>query len=240
MTLSDERILVKNSRKTGRFPGIGKGKVFTIHPERFKSSVLGMPVNIKYPDDENLTCFKSEKAKEFINQLEQQLTGDTINSAYLEMIDIHSFIDYWFVSELTQNRELHHPRSLYVHLADGILKAGPCWDYDWETFKPMDEDTLCVRNAWYYTYLFQDSTFCSLVKEKWATEKEGFERVVEQIDSLKKLLSQSDSLDCRLWPLDGQHINGDESLSFEEAVAKLKKTLSYRIMWLDGAISTIN
>ncbi|MGM9802779.1 MAG: CotH kinase family protein [Muribaculaceae bacterium] len=46
-------------------------------------------------------------------------------------LDTLSLVDWIIVNELVMNAEAYGPRSCYLHITpDGMLKAGPVWDYD--------------------------------------------------------------------------------------------------------------
>ncbi|MCH5329307.1 MAG: CotH kinase family protein, partial [Coprobacter sp.] len=52
---------------------------------------------------------------------------------FTDYLDLESLVDYLFVYNLTGNREVNHPKSVYIYKenADEKYKVGPLWDFDW-------------------------------------------------------------------------------------------------------------
>lgn len=207
--------------------------------------VTGMPVNIKAPDEDVLQTEQFDYIKNYFNAAEAALYAGDFASAgeYEAYIDVNTFIDWWFVHELAQNGEPGHPKSSYMYKdrdrdgTDGKLKAGPVWDFDWGTFVPGAAD-FYIKNAIWYGRLFQIPGFVTSVKERWASFKNEFDKIPDFIDSQATLIKNSEEINSRLWPISST-VNGDESLSFEEAVERMKEAYKERVAWLDDAINNL-
>lgn len=206
---------------------------------KFKTAIRNLPVNLKAPDedvpDEQLAYIKG-----YVNNVESLLyESNPATSAYKDFIDIDTYIDWWFVHEMTMNSEPNTPKSCYMFKdANGKLKAGPCWDFDYATFKPST--AFRIKDALWYTKLFEDPAFIARVKEKWAESVDDFRSVVDEVDSFGQKLENADVANAAMWPIDVTNkVNGDEDLSFDAAVTKLKNTLSARIEWLGKAIEAL-
>jgi hypothetical protein len=170
-------------------------------------------------------------------------------------LDYKSFADHWIVTELTENQESKHPKSFYMYKdAGGKLCAGPAWDYDWGTFIPMAKigtgssgagsikNGFTARYTMWYQYLFNDSAFKSVVKERWAALKAGMESALPYLDQQAELLKVSDTFNHKMWPCTGfnrEYPNFDESLTWDEAVAQMRSSLQARIEWLDSQINSL-
>lgn len=201
---------------------------------KFRSSLLDLPVNVKDPDDDELTPEMFASIKETFNAAEAAVCS----GAYESLIDVDSFIDFWFVQELAFNWEPNHPKSTYMYLGrDGSIHAGPVWDFDWETFKPNDSK-FRTRDAVWYGRLFADPAFVRRVKEKWAESRAGFETIPEYIDSVYSYVSASVKADAQMWPID-QSVNGDERMTVDNAVSRMRRNYVYRFNWLDAAIDRL-
>ena len=76
-----------------------------------------------------------------VQQIEDYLYEGNYTKAY-EMLDLKSVIDYWMLYELVINKELGHPKSVYMYI-DGLgkLSAGPAWDFDWQSLPYIDNLT---------------------------------------------------------------------------------------------------
>ena len=150
---------------------------------------------------------------------------------------MNSFVDYWFAVELTSNAEPQGPKSVYMHKdRGGKLCIGPMWDYDWGTFVSYRATSYQLKECLYYPELFKDSQFVSIVKERWPKAKANFEKILEFIDYEAEKIKNSEKMNTAMWPI-SSNTNGDESMSFEEAVSRLKNVYSRKLQWLDTQIA---
>jgi hypothetical protein len=204
---------------------------------KFRSAIYNLPFMIKEPDEDILVPKQLAYIQEYVNQVEQKLQAEDFNGVY-DDIDANTFVDWWFVHELSQNAEPWHPKSSYMNKdKNGKLKAGPVWDFDWGTFIP-GATSFRIKNAIWYSHLFKDPTFVALVKQKWAYSKANFSTVIDFIDSQASVIKNSTEVNSQMWPI-GQDINGDESMSFDDAVARMKNAYQQRLQWLDEAINSL-
>lgn len=181
------------------------------------------------------------------------------------LLDYQSFVDHWIMTEITMNQESKHPKSFYMHKdAGGKLKAGPAWDYDWGSFIPQNKishdgessnagvikDNYTMRYTMWYQYLFNDPTFVSLVKERWAALKSNMYGALMYLDQQAALVAESDVYNHAMWPITGMIVNYDytrfygfpnfdEQMSFNDAISTMRNNLSARLSWLDTQISNM-
>ena len=209
-----------------------------------------LPVNIKEPDENLLTPAQKDYISNYINQIEALLYDkDKIDVAYRDLIDIDTFIDWWIVIELTENRDTKLPGSCHMYKdAGGKLCAGPLWDFDLTTFLgstnsfmhydyevDLNDPQYTNRNLW-YKKLFTDPVFKARAKERWNLYKPLFETVGDFIDEEKNVIEKSATHNWEIWSIN-EGSNRDESLSWEEAVRKLKENYNIRLKWLDRQIN---
>ena len=202
---------------------------------KFKSAVKELPYMFKDPDEVNAQQFAY--MQNYVNVMEASIYNDEELAAgkFMEYMDIDSYIDWWFVHELTENGEPGHPKSTYMYKEQsGKLFAGPAWDFDWGTFRIGTGFT--IKHALYYPRLFQNVTFVSRVKERWALLKPKFEKISDFIESEGERIKQSEKMNHILWPIT-QSVNGDESMTFEKAIQRMKAAYEEKLQWLDGAIN---
>lgn len=202
---------------------------------KFRSEHFNMPYMFKDPDEVNQAQFAF--IQDYVNNMEASLKDDARFAAreYAEYIDVDSFIDYWFVQELTGNEEAKHPKSTYMHKdAGGRLTMGPVWDFDWETFTPINA-FRDIRHL-YYGRLFEDPVFKARAKERWNMLKDEFRKIPEFIDSEAERIRSSESMNHILWPVTS-NVNKDISLSFDAAVVKMKNSYTDKLNWMDQTIS---
>lgn len=204
---------------------------------KFRTSIRNLPVNIKEPDEDVLVPAQLDYITNYVNNVEETLYRSDFASSrsYTELLDVNSFIDWWLVHELAQNSEPNHPKSSYMNKdRSGKLKAGPVWDFDWGTFMP-GENGLLNKNAIWYGRLFKDPVFVAGVKQRWTVLKPKFESILQFIDIQSAMIKKSAEVNSRMWPI-RQNVNGDEAMSFDDAVKRLRQAYANRLQQVDVAI----
>ena len=204
---------------------------------KFKSARYNMPYMFKDPDEVNDAQLAYLQG--YVNQMEEALYDDAkfASREYLDYMDIDSYIDWWFVHEIAKNGEPNWPKSTYMHKdKNGKMVAGPVWDFDWGTY--ASTENWSVKGALYYGRLFQDAAFVQTVKNRWAAQKSTFEAVAEYIRQKGKNLEHSDELNIGMWPISSR-VNGDETMSYSDAVQRMYDNYKGRIAWLNSAINAL-
>lgn len=141
----------------------------------FRTDYQDQPYNIKDPDvsvgDENY-----DYVKNFITTAEQALFSNNFKDekdGWKEYMDMDSFVEWYLINEIAKNNDAIFFTSCYMNLKrGGKLKMGPLWDFDiafgninyGEAFSPIG---FWVRNASWYSRLFQDPAFVAKVKERF-------------------------------------------------------------------------
>lgn len=212
---------------------------------KFYSGIRNLPYMFKEPDEDVLQPAQLEYFENYINTMESYLYADNWleNREYADYMDIGSFIDWWFVYELTMNAEPCHPKSSYVYKDRlGKLHAGPVWDFDWGTFKPGNSNCYRLDNAIYYERLFADPVFVAEVKNRWASYKINFDQVPVYINNMATIVKISNEIDKFMWPMSADEcgtVNGDQDLSFDEAVERLIVAYETKMNWMDEQINNM-
>ncbi|MDY6464049.1 MAG: CotH kinase family protein [Bacteroidales bacterium] len=204
----------------------------------------GIPFGVKYPDSEDITPQQLAYVKNYVAEAANTLYGnDFLNpkTGYAKYIDVDSFIDYWIVFEVMGNHELGNPGSVFMHKdRGGKLVAGPCWDFDWGVLSyntsPQARTGLINRKAIWYERLMQDPAFKARLKARFEELLPQLETIPDYMDECEKLLTASATLNFRMWnPAEdasqngGYIINGDENMTFHDAVARLKTIYKERL-----------
>ncbi len=207
-------------------------RFYSQYGRRVNENRSGMPIGVKEPDDD-MTEELFATLKSLVAGVEESLylgTGD-----YRTLLDAASFADWYLVHELCWNGEPNHPKSCYFHFRDGVMYAGPLWDFDWYTFQPSMSGLLISKSI-YFEKLLADASFCELLRTRWAALKPSFETMGDYIDAKAAEIHASEPLNWALWPCTSSSVNGDERMSFDAAVARLKNALNQRIETLDAAV----
>ena len=207
---------------------------------KFRSKIFDYPVMFKEPDEEVLQPAQLEYMQNYINTFEELLTAPDFATTreYVSLIADTTFIDWWFVMELTCNDEAIHPRSSYFYKDRmDVLKAGPIWDSDWKTFAEQKVMGFYAKESLYYSQLFKDPEFVRKVKERWATFKPAFEEITELILTVGLSLDISAELNDAMWSLQNVNNNNEDNLySFNSAIHRMSGIYANRLKWLDGQI----
>ena len=206
----------------------------------FKTSRRNLPCQLK----DDVTDEHWAYVKNKVQGIEDNLYYQKYSTAY-EDLDIYSVIDQWFVFELAMNDEYRHPKSVYYYMdGDKKLKAGPVWDFDWQTFpyftginqlggrKPnyvgwfgsVGSSTINTMmytssssNYMWYSYLVKDATiFNATVKERWNVMKPYLLGVTRYIDMLAEQNAVSMEYDKTMWPLESKERKLTHNFSGDE------------------------
>ena len=211
----------------------------------------GIPFGVKYPDPEDLTPQQLTYIKGYISETANTLYGNDFkdpDKGYAQYLDVDSFIDYWIVFEVMGNHELGNPGSVYMHKdRNGKLVAGPCWDFDWGVLSyntsPQARTGLVNGSAIWYGRLRQDPAFEARLKARFNELLPKLETIPDYMDECEKLLTESAKLNFAMWnPAEdasqngGNIINGDERMSFHDAVARLKNNYKERLQVIPGKL----
>lgn len=117
------------------------------------------------------------------------------------------------------------------------LAEKPWWpgsDYDYVNDQPY---------MW-YPLLFKDANFRAKVQERWAVIYPQLLSVVAKIDEFAALNKVSEQFNYAMWPLVGlknsvgSAFNGDEDMSFDEAIATMKQAYTERLEWMNSSITS--
>ena len=99
----------------------------------------------------------------------------------------------------------------------------------------------------WYPLLFKDANFRSLVQARWASIYPALLSVVSTIDELAAQNRLSDTFNAAMWPTTvdlknncGAAFNGDEEMTFDEAIRSMKQAYTDRLEWMNDAITQGN
>lgn len=204
---------------------------------KFRSVGSDMPVNIKSPD-ENISYRQYNYIRRYFDEADRLLFDKNFQDPS-PMFDFDSFIDYWIVNELMGNSELKHPKSFYIHKPRlGKLTAGPIWDFDYGTLTFAYAEQWQVRNnnLW-LTRMLSSQAVRKRAKERWQALYPFLQTVPEYIEQQRAYIAESAARNFARWPeIKTEQPNGDEALTFDEAVSRLKESYKVRLAWLDAEI----
>ncbi len=98
----------------------------------------------------------------------------------------------------------------------------------------------------WYPLLFKDANFRARVQERWVVIYPQLLNVVDKIDEFAAQNKVSEQYNSAMWPLVslknsvGSAFNGDEDMSFNEAIATMKQAYTDRLNWMNMQITSGN
>ena len=217
---------------------------------KFISNNYILPVMVKDPD---LSDFSNEEAavlfdniKSDFHQLEDAIASDQFpNSNYKDYIDFESLLKYLIVYNLTQNMEINHPKSTYMHKDEtGKYFMGPIWDFDWA----FDYEGTGVHFGRYnmplfvklgsnstghtfFTRIMEDPEVKELYRATWEKfSAESMDTLIEYVDFYSSHLTESQAKDYQVW---SKTPNFPGTLDYTLKINQLKT-------WLKGRATYIN
>lgn len=189
---------------------------------KFKDSYFNVCTNVKEPDfsDPSSTELTFNDVKSHYNAFCQVLKNGT-DAQLTQKLDVVSAAKARFVTELTRNTEVQHPKSWRLYNADitqpdSLYVFGPVWDFDWafgydgsgEYYKYSSKSDLFQgMGSWnagypYFNQLFRG--FDSVKREyyrlwvQWL-QKEGMEELCDFIDCYYDYVSSALDHDKSKW-----------------------------------------
>ncbi len=212
---------------------------------KFKDCYFNVCTNVKEPDftDPSSTELTFNGIKEHYNAFCQVLKRGT-DEQLVQKLDVVSAAKARFVTELTRNTEVQHPKSWKLYNADitepdSLYVFGPVWDFDWaygyegtgEYYKHSSKSDLFQgMSAWntgypYFNQLFRG--FDSVKREyyrlwvQWQ-QQDGLEELCDFIDCYYDYISSALNHDKSKW-----HDNTNYSSQKETAKQWLRTRADY-------------
>lgn len=208
-------------------------RFYSSYGRRVNEGAAGMPIGIKEPDDDKMTDELFNEVKTLVGGVEESLYLN--QGKWQELLDIDSFADWYLVHELCCNFEPNHPKSCYFYFRDGVMYAGPVWDFDWYTFQPGIQE-LKINRSIYFEKLLSKPEFVTALKSRWAAIKPLIADIPDYIDAKAASIGESEAVNWSMWPCTSSGVNGDEWLSFSQAVTRMKEAFTYRVNALDSEL----
>ncbi len=209
-------------------------------PWRFKSANYQLPVMIMHPELTDSTGLIAIR-KQFENLESLVARSDFPNNNYLDFMDSTALANYLIVYLLTDNEEINHPKSTYLHkTATGKWTMGPIWDFDWAySFEGSSSYFSRFNRSLYwsgtstgtrfFSKMMSDPRIKTLIKQKWvAFRTQKFKEVLTFVDDYALKIEVARTRDYQKWKRGGANFKND--------VGVLKTWLENRAGYLDGFI----
>jgi hypothetical protein len=219
-------------------------------PLRFRySKLFNLPWMVKTPDADEITPEQYQYIQDWILNLETLLKdpAQVQAHAYEEFLDVDTAIDYLLVQELTTNQDFYntwpdigiHSGYLYME-PGGKLYTGPVWDFDFMVWVPGNTHSWQGANkTLFYPALLKDEKFRARLLERWNAQKDVFKGLPDYIDQMADYIRASEAINHAMWPINTNSENGDEQMTFQESVDRIKKAFLDKWTWMDQNISKL-
>lgn len=216
----------------------------------FTSPYFNLTFQFKQPDEDELSDASFEYMKSYVTELEKLLkdTERVQNHEYEEFLDVDSAIWFMFVNELATNTDFYNdwpsmgPHSAYLYKPRGDkLYSGPVWDFDFHGFLPsLAHQWAGADKTIYYPALYKDEKFRARMLELWDSKKNEFLGLSAYIDEVADKIRLSEQYNHALWPIPTtQTENGDEQMTFQEAVDRIKQGFTEKWKWMDAHLGDL-
>ncbi len=210
---------------------------------KFRSTPYNLPVLIMNP--ELTSQSQVDPIKNDFNTLTNLISAPQFpNNNYSDFFDIDAFANFMIVSMLTDNGELNHPKSTFIHkTTTGKYSMGPVWDFDWAYGYEGTQIHFIKSNNpifWnsnplgkqFFSQLIKDPKSKALIKQKWANYKANhFNNLMTYIDEYAFLISDARQLDFEKWKRG--------NFNYKTDVENLKTWLQNRSEYLTTYINTL-
>lgn len=173
-------------------------------------------------------------------------------NGYKKYIDTDSFIDWYFVNEITKNNDACWFSSVYFYYDPKNCKLymGPDWDFDISCgnidYNGCDNyEGFWIKNSGWHKRLFEDPEFTEKVKNRWNETKTSLNDAINTtIKEKSDYLDKSANLNFKRWNILGTYVwpnptGYDTRTTYESEVEYLITWLNNRFLWLDAEINKL-
>lgn len=219
------------------------------------TTTQGLHYTFKYPDTDEMTVGDDNYnfILNYMNEFENVLYSDYFDdpkTGYRKYIDSESFAKWYLLQETLGNAE---PNPYYVlESRTGKLKMYPAWDFEWSlglAFRENDEWVMPPRQSpvahlyhrnIYFSRLFQDPYFVSIVKKEWTKVKECLPELADIISEKAENIKYAQNKNFSRWPILGKYISVGlvKFDTWDEEVNYAKNFLDDRVRWLNLEIES--
>ena len=217
------------------------------------------------PDAEDITMEQKEYISNYVGAFEDALASDDFADpvlGYSAYIDVESFIDFFLLTELTNNVDGYRLSTFMHKDKNGKLNMGPIWDFNL-AFGNADYCEGGESNVWAYKFndrcpgdiwlipfwwerFLEDPAFVALLKNRWTEIRGGAASnaaIMAKIDGYNTLLTKAGAIEenFNTWSILGTYVwpNKFVGSSHDQEIGYLKDWINDRLSWLDTEIEAL-
>ena len=217
-------------------------------------SSRGIPVTVKYPQEDEIKPAQFTFIQNFFNQMEKAVFSSSYRepvTGYRKYLDLDSFLKNFIVGEFSGNTDTYWSVNMYKDGASGVLFTGPAWDYDL-AFE-NDDRTYPINNlnGWIYAtagsvadgnvrtmvtrIVSGDTSAHTRLVELWNAARPSLATLNAYVDETAALLDESQQLNFIRWPILNQRVHQNPKTygSYTGEVSNVKNYISRRLTRFD-------
>jgi|GEM_PF-906945 Spore coat assembly protein len=210
---------------------------------------------LSYPDEDEITTAQRNYITNYIMDFTEALHSDHFTdpeTGYRKYLDVDSTVRHLAVTELLRNVDGFIISTYFYKPRNGLLYAGPAWDYDL-TLGNADYADGANPEGWYVTsmplsrHLLRDPYFHQYYIDVWKQLRQnilGDDNLVQYMDDQVSMIGNALQRSLARWPeqWDGftyiwPNLMGDDyRATHEQEIAAMKKFILTRAHWIDEQI----
>lgn len=164
-----------------------------------------------------------------------------------DVVDVDSLVRYYWVQEASMNFDAW-ARSVYVYYdaSDKKMHLGPVWDMDLTLGSPFDKAGMLftdpegwrVRNAGWYTALFQNEEFVNAVNNAYLEGgiKDALADSLDEFARQKEALGNDAYLNYIMFGHDNRGVTLDYGDTYDDYCANMIEFYRHRLAWIDSCL----
>ena len=205
-------------------------------------SVYGMTYAVRYPNaQERASAEQFSYIREYIQAVDTLCRTEGVTmDALSQYVDVESLAAFYLVQELMGQPEINW-KSVYMYkTAEGKLKMGPVWDFDWaamgpstgkykDSYRDLTEGFRSSGN-WFDALYHGSEEFRALLKEMWQDAREGFSETLDRAEADRAQITRAAERDHLRWHW--YRIGSSYELYSENVIAWCRA----RMAWLDRVL----
>ena len=222
---------------------------------RFSSNIGRLPVDIKYPDDKDITSEQFSYIRDAFNEMESRLWSSYYTNqdkGYCSRLDLESFLRYFLVGEFAGNHDAMWSLYVYKERDDDLFHFGPVWDFDLSMDNDQRSYPVNGKPDWLYHYgsavtgirdfvsrILSDPYANETLSSIWAEMRESGafspESLCAFVDSLGAVMDESQRLNFTRWDNLGELLTLQQAApgTYQGELDIVKNYLKGRIRWID-------
>ena len=232
---------------------------------KFKSTMMDVPIMVKYPEDAADNPRMMNYLKKYIQEFELAILADDLISNkgdhYTELFDFEDLVQYWVLSTFYKTHDfMINSTYLYKDKADenGVedkLHMGPIWDIGnslgnytglnkWvEPTEPETWRSPSDRSQNWYSEICKDPYFMVRAQEAFCELLDPVDQFVREggiIDEYKELLAESVDMNQLLYPTFKDSAAGlPENKNFEDESEWVREFMVRRLAFMTEQLSDL-